>query len=532
MSERRPASRRGMVGALVVLLWLGGLGLLVRREYFRPDTERLAEAAMRVTPGAVYYGVMQGDRQIGFASSTVDTAATTISVDDYLVADLPVGGRVHRASAQTHVVLSRALRMKSFDVTFTGDADPIIARGHVESDSVLRLLLSTGNDTPVDTQVIKIAGPILLPTLVPLAVALTGTPKVGRQLRLPVFDPVGLAPREVTVGIRAESSFVLADSAGFDPEMGKWRGMEPVVVRAFEVRADTGVGAAGFSGWVDEQGRVVRTSQLGFELRRLPYEVAFENWRLTSDSRAAQAARVSEDRDILETTAIGANRRLSSSVVSLAVRFSHAELAGFDLTSPRQEMHGDTLFVRREAASQLAATYALPDGGRRLMPELTMAEPLVQSTHPEIVKLANQIAGRQRAPRIVAERINRWVYDSLQKRITFGIPSALQVLRSRSGDCNEHAQLYVALARAAGIPARIAAGLAYIDGKFYYHAWPEVYLREWVAVDPTFGQFPADAAHLRFVVGGLGRQAELLRLMGRLKVEVLKARGEGPGARD
>jgi hypothetical protein len=40
-------------------------------------------------------------------------------------------------------------------------------------------------------------------------------------------------------------------------------------------------------------------------------------------------------------------------------------------------------------------------------------------------------------------------------------------------------------------------------------------------VDPTFGQFPADAAHLRFVIGGVARQTELLRLMGNLKIDVL-----------
>ena len=108
--------------------------------------------------------------------------------------------------------------------------------------------------------------------------------------------------------------------------------------------------------------------------------------------------------------------------------------------------------------------------------------------------------------------------------MTVGIPSALHVLHTRVGDCNEHTQLFVALARAAGIPARIASGLAYVDGKFYYHAWPEIMLRGWVAVDPTFGQFPADASHIRFVTGGLGRQAELLRLVGALKVDVIGTR--------
>ena len=49
----------------------------------------------------------------------------------------------------------------------------------------------------------------------------------------------------------------------------------------------------------------------------------------------------------------------------------------------------------------------------------------------------------------------------------------------------------------------------------------EVWLDEWVAVDPTFGQVPADAAHIRFVIGGLARQVEILRLIGRLEIEVL-----------
>jgi len=52
----------------------------------------------------------------------------------------------------------------------------------------------------------------------------------------------------------------------------------------------------------------------------------------------------------------------------------------------------------------------------------------------------------------------------------------------------------------------------------------EVMLRGWVAVDPTFGQFPADAAHLRFINGGLARQTELIKLVGNLKIQILETR--------
>ena len=81
-------------------------------------------------------------------------------------------------------------------------------------------------------------------------------------------------------------------------------------------------------------------------------------------------------------------------------------------------------------------------------------------------------------PRAQAERLTRHVNAILEKKPTVSLPSAREVLRTRVGDCNEHTALYVALARALGIPARIAVGLVSVRGAFYYHAWPEVYLAE------------------------------------------------------
>ena len=129
--------------------------------------------------------------------------------------------------------------------------------------------------------------------------------------------------------------------------------------------------------------------------------------------------------------------------------------------------------------------------------------------------------GRDRSPARAAELLTHWVHGNVRRQIVASVPSAEKVLETRRGDCNESTTLYVALARAAGLPARTVAGLVYLNGRFYYHAWPEVYLGDWVAVDPTFDQFPADAAHLRFAIGGLARQVELFPLVGRLKLEVL-----------
>ena len=125
-------------------------------------------------------------------------------------------------------------------------------------------------------------------------------------------------------------------------------------------------------------------------------------------------------------------------------------------------------------------------------------------------------------PKRVAAQLTNSVFNSLAKEVTISVPSAVQVLESGRGDCNEHTVLYVALARALGLPARTAVGLVYVNDAFFYHVWPEVWMSgEWIAVDPTFGDYPADAAHIRFVVGGLAQQVEIVRLIGRLNIEVL-----------
>jgi transglutaminase-like putative cysteine protease len=499
-----------MVGGAIIIACGLGLALLVRREYFRPQRDRLADAAAKVTPGIVYYGVMQGNRQVGFAQSQVDTTRDAITVADFFVADLPVGGKARRTSARMNATLSRALRVRAFDIAINAEGPPLRAGGHVEGDSVLVFALSMAGEKP-DTQRLPLRGPVLLPQLVPLAVALTGSPKVGKRYVMPVFDPISMTAKDVELDVHAESSFVVDDSAVFDQATWRWHGTQPATIRGWQVVAQNS--ATVFSGWIDAQGQIIETTQLGLVLRRLPYLVALENWK--ADSRGS----VSEDRDILETTAIAADKQMASRIDALKVRLSGVSLEGFDIAGQQQTLIGDTLIIRRAPDNALAVADKLPYPMRDM--ENSRAEPMLQTRDPEILALAQRLAGSERDARIVAERLNRWVYDSIGHRITVGVPNALQVLRSRTGDCNEHTQLFVALARAIGLPARIASGLAYVDGKFYYHAWPEVLLNDWVAVDPTFGQFPADAAHLRFIVGGLGRQTELLRLMGNLEIDVL-----------
>ncbi|MGB0589981.1 MAG: transglutaminase-like domain-containing protein [Myxococcota bacterium] len=125
----------------------------------------------------------------------------------------------------------------------------------------------------------------------------------------------------------------------------------------------------------------------------------------------------------------------------------------------------------------------------------------VNSEHPDIQAQALALTAGLKTEREKAQALLKWVHRTLKKKLATHIPSASQVLERRVGDCTEHTWLFVALARAAGVPAKPVYGLMYIDDvapSFGYHAWADVSIDgRWIAVDPTWGQLPADATHIR-----------------------------------
>jgi transglutaminase-like putative cysteine protease len=207
-----------------------------------------------------------------------------------------------------------------------------------------------------------------------------------------------------------------------------------------------------------------------------------------------------------------------SRVRHLKVRLKGAQLKGFQLQSDRQSLSGEVIDI---TVQEPAASFTIPYPGKDLR-EFLLPSALIQSDDPKIKSTAARILAGERDSRKAAGKLNEWVYNNLGKKPVVSIPSALEILEQRVGDCNEHTTLYTALARAAGIPARMAGGIVYMDDGFYYHAWPEVWLGQWIAIDPTFNQFPADATHIRFVIGNLDQQTELMGLVGKLKVDVLE----------
>jgi hypothetical protein len=147
----------------------------------------------------------------------------------------------------------------------------------------------------------------------------------------------------------------------------------------------------------------------------------------------------------------------------------------------------------------------------------------IQCTDQRIIDKTREMIGDEKNAIDAVEKLVNGVYNFLEKNPTASLPSALDVLKMKKGDCNEHSILFTALARAAGIPTKIYVGLVNLNGyAYYYHAWCAVWLGTWVPVDPTFNQFPADVGHLKLKEGEIAEQAVVLKVVGKLKINVLE----------
>jgi transglutaminase-like putative cysteine protease len=513
VSSRR---RRRVLAAVILLGWVAVLAWHARREYFRPVAVRLAEASANLVPSVSHYAVKLGGATIGYASSSIDTLPDGFLLQDELRLHVLALGKQTAAGARTVVNLSERLELKDFEFALRSGFGDFRVSGAMRGDSAVDLQISAGGDEQRLT--LATEGPILLPQVMPMHFALGGELRPGSVYTYEVFDPSLMERQRVEMELLDKETLVFPDSAVFDAGAAVWQPARYDTVDTWHVSQR--FGGVRLEAWLDPDGQVVRaTSPLGYTIERTAFEIAWSAYRALEARPAASEA--VDAPDVIEQTAISLGVRLPEGerLAALAVRLRDIDPAGFDLEGERQRLRGDTLFVETEADLG-APGYRLP-ADTRAFGETLGSTPLVQADDAEIRRAAEAAVDGASDPRIAARRLNDWVYRNLRKEVTFSIPSARQVLEARSGDCNEHTVLFVAMARAVGLPARTAAGLVYVRDGFYYHAWPEVWLGRWVPVDPTLGQFPADASHLRFVVGGLARQVELVRLIGTLKLDVV-----------
>jgi Transglutaminase-like superfamily len=226
--------------------------------------------------------------------------------------------------------------------------------------------------------------------------------------------------------------------------------------------------------------------------------------------------------DLVAATSVYVNENLGRAREITKLTLELSGLEDFDLPqSHRQKLVRDkdrtTLELLRDFPVKKAEPLGKDDRDRFLK-----ATPAIQCNHEAIQERAKKIVGDESDPKKKAALLAKWVYRNLKKSYKDNAETALAVLDNKAGDCTEHSLLFVALARAVGLPAREVGGLAYVgadEPMFGWHAWAEIHDgRQWVTVDPTWMEVFVDATHIKLSEGS--DNLAWVGLVGRLKIQV------------
>jgi hypothetical protein len=475
------------------------IGLLVKKLHFKAEATSTTSKQVAGTidsPQREWKEIYLKDKKVGYTVGLIKPFEGGYLVQEEVFLRLNLMGLASGVYTATQCQVDDNFLLKSFNFSMSSGVVRFNLSGTVEGDV---LLLKTARGKAQRTQRIRLAAPPMMGACVGYFLR-SRKIRVGEEFKVPIFDPATTAQKEAVIKVVAK---------------------EPISINRIRYdafRLETEMWGKLLTSWVDESGITLK-------------ERGFMGFTIVKSSAAAAPLDIDGqgEVDFYDAASISVQRRLPEpsrvNYLKLQVEgINNASLEPDVLTGGRQRFHEGVMEISREyMPSQASYSVPYPDRGDGmelfLKPEFN-----IESDEKEIIEKARRIAGSEKNPLVVSKRLSTWVYHNLEKRPVVSVPSALEVLETRVGDCNEHATLLTALLRASGIPARLSIGLVYTRGKFFYHAWTEAYVGKWVSMDATLKQMPVDATHIKLVEGNLERQVEIAGLIGKLKLKVLDYR--------
>ncbi len=472
------------------------MGLLLQREVLIPNA---AAPQGLVQPYDSWMGIYLPqedgpDQKIGYVHSAVTTeerdgdrgsayellfklSATLLSVPTEIVVDGNAWSPENKG-------------LSSFDFSVSSFEDHAMHAAGVLNNGLLKLDINTGGESipislPVDENLL-LSGTMGSATLnIPYL-------EVGEEVRIDTFDPMTLSAGKAKIKCVGLSTF-------------EFEG-ESIPVKVLE----TTLGGITSETWVTFDDEVVRMdTPLGLILRKITPDEALA----PSDAAGAQGLM---KRIAVIPKGLPPFRGAKRMVVALSGLPKGVHPPQDD---NQKSGYGERLIIE-------VPDVPTTDDQEMLLDSVDFlgGDAFVQVNHPDIMSTLETILPQPATPWEDAVSIYEWMYAEIDKTIVLSFPSALDVLRSMEGDCNEHTVLYAALARSANIPTRIAIGVVWSDelNGFYYHAWPEVHVGKWIPMDPTLGQTIADATHIKLLTGNIESWPKLVPYLGQLQLEVLE----------
>lgn len=248
--------------------------------------------------------------------------------------------------------------------------------------------------------------------------------------------------------------------------------------------------------WLDREGAVVRLKDLSLEVRRVASKAEAERqWGLEAKFSITAEARPQLPR-IFSAERIELDVGIKADPDRPRPEFPDSPWSR-TLSVKGDEKTGWTVRMALSAhdAKDAHATIPVKDPAFAKDLEPTLLMPCL---HPDVKGAASRAVAGETDARKAAERIAAFVFSLAKEPADEAGPTALDILRERKGYCAEHALLFVALCRAAGIPARRCSGFVCIGDDWGAHAWAEIWVGKWMGVDPTTDDVGTAARYLFF----------------------------------
>jgi hypothetical protein len=392
-------------------------------------------------------------------------------------------------------VINADLTLVEFDYWYRVDESEMQVAGRREGGELVARIATGGTTTE---QRLPAPGKLYPSGVINLYPVLNGL-EVGREYKYRVYHGQTQAIAEVTQRV-----------AGYEKS-------ELFLGNAFKV--ETAMRGQRVTSWIGHDGRLL------FELAMSGVLISFLE-DADSANRYLALASLNKKESLVEYSLVRPDRAISNARAVSGLRIA---LSGTDRVPPSdawqrcaQERAEIVCAMGRAAGAATPGTEPPADALRERYLRPSIA---AQSVDPAIRRLAETLAGGAPTAEARIARILRWLDENIEKAPIDAF-SALDVLKQRKAECQGHAYLYTALARAAGLPTRVASGLVYSEQfqGFLYHSWAESLVgARWQAVDPIFGQRAADATHIKLVEGeDLADLMPLTASVGKLALRVLE----------
>ena len=392
------------------------------------------------------------------------------------------------------------LTLVSFHYEQKMDEKPLILVG-TATDGTLRILQKSG--ATEKSAEIKLSGPLYPTSVINLYPVLKGM-EVGSQYRYGVYDPQTQSMTEVVQSV-------------IEFEESKKLALEPAVKVETQMHGHTA------SSWINMKGETIFEMAMGGVL------ITYKEDEKSAKRFLAEASMNKKDL-LFDFSLVKTDTPITCPRKAVFLEMSAEGLSGHlpPLQGPNQEaseqiingkpvtvfrLHG-VLPPKQEAREE---PLSKEDHGLYLA-----ATHHLESEHPEIKKTVYEVLHGALTASEKVDRLVKWVSSEIKDEVVDSF-SAVDVLHARKGECQAHAMLYTAMARAAGIPTKMVGGIVYMEGMgFLYHSWAESYIDRWIAVDPTFNQVGVDAAHIKLVEGhDWTSLLPLGKVVGQVKIKIV-----------